>query len=105
MYAKISYVEFLPGKEQEALTYIRDRMFPSASVQAGFKDSFIFQSTTEPQKYTLISLWESQEKMQASRPPEYLHAEQEHFDTLIADFSQNTHEMLFQFSERPEPEK
>jgi heme-degrading monooxygenase HmoA len=105
MYTKISSVEFLPGNEQEALDYIREKMFPSASVQAGFKDAFIFQSAAEPQKYTLMSLWESLEKMQSSKLPDHLYAEQQHFETLIATFSQSTHELLFQFSERPEPEE
>ncbi|GCE12272.1 antibiotic biosynthesis monooxygenase family protein [Tengunoibacter tsumagoiensis] len=105
MYTKLSFVEFLPGNEQEALDYIREKMFPSASVQAGFKDAFIFQSAAEPQKYTLMSLWESLEKMQSSKPPDHLSAEQQHFETLIATFSQSTHELLFQFSERLEPEE
>ncbi len=105
MYAKISSVEFLLGNEQEALEYIRERMFPSASVQAGFQDACIFQSATEPQKYTLMILWENWEKMQSSKLPDHLSAEQQHFETLIATFSQGTHELLFQFLERPEPEE
>lgn len=105
MYVKISDVEFLPGNEKEALGYIRDKMFPCASVQAGFKDAFIFQSTAEPQKYTLMSLWESQETMQSSKLPEHLYAEQQHFETLITDFSQGIHEILFQFSKRPASEE
>ena len=100
MYAKISYVEFLPGNEKEALDYSQEKMFPSASVQTGFKDAFIFQRREEPQKYTLMSLWESQEEMQLSKLPDHLYTEQQHFETLIAHFSQGTHEMLFHFSDR-----
>ena len=102
MYAKISQVAFKPGNEEEALDFIRTKMFPSASVQSGFKDAFIFQNThSDPltPKYTLISIWESKEAMQKSAPPEHLHAGQQRFETLVASFSQEIHEMLFQFSE------
>jgi len=100
MFAKVSSIEFLPGCEEEALNYILVRMFPIASTQHGFKDAFIFQNTAEQQKYTLISLWESLEAMQSSGPPEYLREEQQHFETLIAAFSQNIDVMFFQFSKQ-----
>ena len=45
------------------------------------------------------SLWESEEAMRASGPPEDLLPELQHFDTLVADVSQDIHELLFQFTE------
>jgi heme-degrading monooxygenase HmoA len=98
MYSKVSTVEFKPESEEEALEFIRTKMFPGASVQKGFKDAFIFRDTKQPQKYTLISLWENLETLQASRPPQELFEEQEHFETLVASFEQEIKEVLFNFA-------
>jgi heme-degrading monooxygenase HmoA len=100
MYAKMTQITFRPGYEVEALKYIRTRMFPSASVQRGFQDAFIFQNAADPHQYTLISLWKSLETLQASHPPEDILAEQQHFETLITEVSQDIHKQLFQFSKR-----
>ncbi|HTK07806.1 MAG TPA: antibiotic biosynthesis monooxygenase family protein [Ktedonobacteraceae bacterium] len=104
MHAKVTRITFHPDSEEEALNFIRNRMFPSASAQRGFKDAFIFQNTAEQHKYTLISVWESEEAMQASAPPEDLLPELQHFDTLIAEASQDTHTLLFQFSAQSQRE-
>ncbi|HEY4385978.1 MAG TPA: antibiotic biosynthesis monooxygenase [Ktedonobacteraceae bacterium] len=104
MYAKVTRITFHPSSEEEALNFIQNRMFPSASVQRGFKDAFIFQNTAEQHKYTLISVWESEEAMQVSGPPEDLLPELQHFDTLVAEASQEIHTQLFQFSERSQGE-
>lgn len=98
MYTKVTSITFHPGSEEEALNFIRTSMFPSASVQRGFQNAFIFQSLTDPHKYTLVSLWESIEAMQASGPPEELLPDLQRFDTLITDITQDIHAQLFQFS-------
>lgn len=94
MHAKATIVSFQPGTAEEAISIFRDIMLPSASKQKGFKGALILRSNTHSDKGIIISMWETEVAMLASRPPEEVIPLLEPLEDLIAETSQDTYEVL-----------
>ncbi|MBA2285774.1 MAG: antibiotic biosynthesis monooxygenase [Ktedonobacteraceae bacterium] len=96
MHARITSVRFQPGAADEATSIYRDIMLPAASEQQGFRSALAFRSNSQPEKYIIISLWETEADMLASRPPEDILPLLQPLEKLVAESNQDTYEMLFQ---------
>ena len=94
MYAKITLVQFQPGAADEAVHIFRDIMIPNASTQQGFKGAMMFKSATQADKYTIFSLWESKEDLDASAPPEHILPDLARLGALTVETSQDSAETI-----------
>jgi len=96
MHARTSIVRFQLGTADEATRIFRDIMLPSASSQKGFKGALILRSDTDLEKHIIISLWETEEDMLASSPPDGIVPLLEPLEDMIAEISQDSYEVLLQ---------
>ena len=96
MHARTSIVRFQPGTADEATRIFRDIMLPSASSQKGFKGALILRSDTDLEKHIIISLWETEEDMLASSPPDGIVPLLEPLEDMIAEISQDSYEVLLE---------
>ena len=94
MYAKATQLQFRSGTTDEATRIIRDIMIPSASKQQGFKGAFMLRHDTNSDKHIVISLWESQDDLLASTPPEEIIPLLEPLDDYIIESKQDTCSVL-----------
>ncbi len=65
-------------------------------MQQAHNSTTIFRSNSQPEKYIIISLWETEADMLASRPPEDILPRLQPLEELVAESNQDTYEMLFQ---------
>ena len=94
MYARISQWRYRHGTIDEATRIIRDIMIPGANKQPGFKGAFILKHDADPDKHTIISLWESKADLLASRPPEEIIPLLAPLDDYIIENIQDTCDVL-----------
>ena len=105
MHAKTTTVRFQPGTVEDATRIIQNIMLPSASTQRGFRGALMLKSDTDAEKHIIISLWETEEDMLASGPPEEVVPLLEPLDDFITEMSQDTCEVLFQIDEQAHTHK
>ena len=96
MYAKITTIHFKPDQIEEATHIYRDIMIPSASEQKGFIKALAFRSTTQPETSVIISIWETEEDLRSSAPPEEIIPQLEPLDEMAIEFTQDVYQMLFE---------
>jgi quinol monooxygenase YgiN len=96
MYAKITTIHFKPDQVEEATRIYRDIMIPSASKQKGFVNAFAFRSISQPETSVIISVWETEEDLRASKPPVEIIPQLEPLDEMTMAFTQDIYQMLFQ---------
>jgi heme-degrading monooxygenase HmoA len=65
MHARISTLEGPPDQVEEGLRYVREQVLPLMQQQDGFK-GFIALADRQSGKVIGVSLWESEQAMQAS---------------------------------------
>ena len=64
MYARVTIVQVLPGKEDEAIGIFRDSVVPAAKEQKGHKGHYLL-SDRKSGKSIAISLWETEADLTA----------------------------------------
>lgn len=101
MFAKITTFQFHPGTAEEALTIYQKAIVAGARHQTGFQGAFLFQSQTQADKGIIISLWETEEDMQRSKPPENIASHLARIGELTIDASQDLCKVLFQIDRPP----
>lgn len=84
MYARTSSIQFQPGAKDEALAILQNALFPSARQQHGFQGAWILQSS-DPDKALIVTFWESEADLQASRPSPEIEAQVQRLGDLIAE--------------------
>lgn len=62
MYARVTIVQVLPGKEDEAIGIFRDSVVPAAKEQKGNKGHYLL-TDSKSGKNISISLWETEDDM------------------------------------------
>ncbi len=66
-----------------------------------FQGAFLFQSQTQVDKGIIISLWETEEDMQRSKPPENIASHLARIGELTIDANQDVCKVLFQIDRPP----
>lgn len=94
MFARTTIVRFKPGAEEQAEHFVREIMLPTASKQQGFQEALFLKNGKDAGKYTIISIWETEEAMLASRPPDELLPQLDAFGEHIAEADQDGCEVL-----------
>ncbi len=69
--------------------------------QSGFQGAFLFQSQTQADKGVIISLWETEEEMQRSKPPEHVLSHITRIGAFTIDASQDIYKVLSQIDRVP----
>lgn len=95
MYARVSLVRFRDDAIDDALHIFRDIMLPAASKQPGFHDAWIFRSTKQAGQHIIISLWQTEADLLASRPPEDVVPQLQPLDEYVVEANQEIYELLF----------
>lgn len=70
MYARTTTIQAQPGKIEEAIGIARDSIVPRAKEQQGFK-GLLALASTDDEEIILISLWETEDDMDASEENGY----------------------------------
>jgi heme-degrading monooxygenase HmoA len=70
MHARMTTIRTQPGKLAEALSIARDSIAPLAKEQQGFK-SLITLTDSESEELILISLWETEDDLEAGENSGY----------------------------------
>jgi hypothetical protein len=67
MYARVTIVQVLPGKMDEAIGIFRDSVVPAANLQKGHKGHYLL-TDRQNNKGISISLWETEADMTRANP-------------------------------------
>ena len=94
MYARKSTLRFQPENIEEATRIIREVMIPSARKQRGFKGALMLRDAENPAKHIVISIWETEEDLLASQPPEEIVPLLEPLEEYIIDQDQEICDVL-----------
>jgi heme-degrading monooxygenase HmoA len=70
MHARMTMIRTQPGKLEEAVTIGRDSIVPLAKEQPGFK-SLVALTDSESEELIFISLWETEEDLEAGENSGY----------------------------------
>ena len=70
MYARVTIVQFLPGKTDEAIALYRDSVVPAAKQQKGFKGLYLL-TDRKMGKGISIAFWETEADMLAGESSGY----------------------------------
>ena len=70
MYARITIIQLLPGKTDEAIAIYRDSVAPAAKQQKGFKGVYLL-ADRKMGKTISIAFWETEADMKASESSDY----------------------------------
>jgi len=70
MHARVSIFQFRNDAIEDATKIFRDIMLPSASTQKGFQGALILRNGTQQDQHIVISMWETEADLHASRAPE-----------------------------------
>ncbi len=83
MYARVTTVQYQPGKADEATQIFRESIVPAAKQQPGFKDiiGLIDRSTG---KGMAIALWETEADMKAGATSGFLQTQLNKIASLLA---------------------
>lgn len=93
MHARATVAQFQPGTTDEAISILRDVMLPRAKEQRGFKGALIL-SDADNDRGIVITLWETEEDLLESSPPEDIIADVERLGELMTDSStQHTYDV------------
>jgi heme-degrading monooxygenase HmoA len=101
MFAKITTFQFHSGTAHEALTLYQEAIATGARYQSGFQGAFLLQSQTEADKGIIISLWETEEDMQRSKPPEHVLSHLARIEECTLAASQDICKVLFEIDRPP----
>ncbi len=72
MYARVTFVQIVPGKLDEAVSLYRDSVLPAAKQQNGFKGLYLLTLTDRSAgKGISITLWETEADMVAGENSGY----------------------------------
>lgn len=94
MFARTTIVRFKPGTEEQAEHFVREIMLPTASKGPGFRGALFLKNGKDAGNYIIISLWETEAGMLASRPPDELLPQLAAFGEHIAEADQGSYEVL-----------
>lgn len=94
MYAKTTVFQFHPSAAEEGTRIIRDIMIPGARKQHGFMGAIMLKHDNKPDHYLVVSIWETEAALLASSPPEELLPLLEPLEELIAEYDQDTGNVL-----------
>lgn len=83
MYARVTNVQFQPGKLDEAVQTYRESILPAARQQQGFKGG-LFLTDQSSNKAISISLWETEADMKAGETSGYYQAQLAKIATLVS---------------------
>lgn len=100
MFAKATIVQFKPDMLEQARRFVSEVVLPRASTHAGFQGAFFLQQEENTEQCIIVSLWETKEDMQASRPPAELLPQMEAFDQSITTVQQDIYEVILKI-EKP----
>lgn len=95
MYARTTIARFQPGALEEVTSILRDVVLPSASKQQGFRGALVM-GDPHMNRGMIITLWETENDLATSKAPKEIAAHVEKLGTLIAESTQETHQVLLQ---------
>jgi quinol monooxygenase YgiN len=95
MHARVSTVRFRDDAIEDATKIFRDIMLPSVSTQKGFQGALILRNGTRQDQHIIISMWETEADLHASRAPEDIVPLVQPLDEYIIELNQEVYEVLF----------
>jgi quinol monooxygenase YgiN len=102
MHARVSIVRFRDDTIEGATKIFRDIMLPSASKQKGFQGALILRNGTRQDQHIIISMWETEADLLASRAPEDIVPLLQPLEEYIIESNQQIYEVLLKLdSNRP----
>lgn len=95
MHARVSIVKFREDAIEDATKIFRDIMLPSARPQKGFQGALILRNGTRQDQHIIISMWETEADLRASRAPEDIVPLLQPLNEYIIESNQEIYEVLF----------
>jgi heme-degrading monooxygenase HmoA len=94
MHARVSIVQFRDDAIEDATKIFRDIMLPAARPQKGFQGALILRNGTRQDQHIIISMWETEADMHASRAPEDIVPLLQPLNEYIIESNQEIYEVL-----------
>lgn len=94
MHARVSIVQFREDVIEDATKIFRGVMLPSARPQKGFQGALVLRNGARQDQHIIISMWETESDLRASRAPEDIVPLLKPLDEYIIESNQEIYEVL-----------